>query len=1032
MTSPPSTTPLPTTEDDQIPVEYAGLRAMVPTQRQLQEGYTPDPSTVPDDEPEETDAVPRKSFKTRSKEFLQSINPMKVDGPKLPLLVLSMSAMLGGWSGAAIGLAAPEIQATFGASVTALAVVGMFSSLFILAAGIPLGWLVDRVSRVLLVRISAILRPVGDIMQATAGNFGTFTLGNVFGQFAGTPAAGADLPLMSDYYQARSRARVFGILSVAGSVGGLISMPIVGYMVTYYGWRQATMVLAAMSIVVALLTFLLKEPVRGSSDRLDMGVTTLPDHVPPPPSMGEALRGAWGIKTLRLQSIAGLVGQFAGPLNILLGLVLASRFSLSPLERSFLGTITAVIMIPATLISVGIADRLIVRKPSSLVALQAWLSFISSAMLVAQAFAPNLFIFFVLSLVPAILSTVFAPIGQAVMSLVIPARYRGVGMQIQTPFALIGIIMGPVLLQVASRVTLQQAFLFFAPFLVISGLIYLASAGTVTADIQRARAAAVAEEVSLRNTDGHRDHLLVVRDLEASIDGAVILRGVDLEVRDGEILGLVGTNGAGKSTLLTSICGLVPPTGGAVFFDGRDFTYQMAHDVARAGVSYLPGGKAIFSELTVGDNLRAALAQSKDKDASIDKALEYFPALAERMNVHAAALSGGEQQMLALAQTFLQSPRLLLIDELSLGLAPAVVQNLLDSLKKMNKDGITVVLVEQSLNIATEVCDRLVYMDQGAVKFEGTPSEFLARPELVRSLFLGSASRGLPGGGKGRRRDLANQQEPILVCRDLTIDYGGVRALDGADLEVGPGEIVGIIGSNGAGKTTLFDAISGYEPLTAGRVEFEGEDLTNALPAKRAAHGLSRAFQDARLFGVMTVRDTIAVAFDQHRKGSALGNALWLPASTKKEAEANERVDELMSLLSLTRFADSFINELSTGTRRAVEIACQMAAQPKLLLLDEPSSGLAQAESEALGPTLQRMVRDIGTSLLVIEHDLPLICQVADRLIAMERGRVIASGTPSEVLSSPEVQNGFLSASSTVLRRSGVATSSFPIGDNND
>lgn len=1011
-------------------LEYVGTRGLVPTPRQRE--HDPNAGPAPDHD-DAGEAAPTPTRRERVRAYLASINPAGVEGPMMPLVVLSASAALGGWSSQALGLAAPEIQASFGASVTMLTLVSTITSTFMLIIGIPLGYLVDRVSRVWLVRISALLAPVGDAIQATTTNFGIYTLGNTFGEVARTPAAGADMPLMADYYRARSRTRVYGFIALAGTIGGLVATPIVGYLVEFHGWRSATMTLAAMSMVVALLTFWLREPKRGATDRLDLGLDELSaeqsTHEPPPPSMGEALRGAWSIRTLRLQAIAGFVGTFAAPLNILVALVLASKFAMSPMERSMLAMVTQILVIPAMLLSVGIADRLIERKPSTLVALQAGLSFLSSVMLIAQAFAPNLAVFVVLSLVPALLTTVFGPIGLSVMSLVVPARYRGVGMQIFTPFALVGTLLGPVLVQVASQVTLQQSFLFFAPFLLISGLIYLASAGSVTGDIQRARASAAAEEVSLRGDDGHRDHLLVCRDVEACIEGAVILRGIDLEVRDGEILGLVGTNGAGKSTLLTAVCGLNPPTNGAIFVDGVETTYRHAHEIARLGVGYLPGGRAVFGDLTVEENLRAALATGRAARTDLAEVLTHFPQLESRLRLRAADLSGGEQQMLALAQTFAQSPRLLLIDELSLGLAPGVVESLLAALRSMNAAGTTVVLVEQSLNIAVEVCDRLIYLDQGRVTFEGAPAELLAQPGLVRSLFMGGAVGGLPGRTRPRSPGSPTPAEPVLTCTDITLDYGGIRALAGVDLAVQPLEIVGVIGPNGAGKSTLFDALSGYERLSSGTITLDGRDVTGASPDARARLGLSRAFQNARLFGCMTVRETIAVAFEHRVDRSVLGAALWLPGTRARQRRLDADIDELLALMGLGRYEDVLLGELSTGTRRAVEIACHMAAEPKVLLLDEPSSGLAQAETEALGPTLQRIVRDIGCALVVIEHDLPLLGTVADRLVAMERGAVVATGTPGEVLADERVRAGYLTASDTVLHRSGASPRHHPTGE---
>jgi branched-chain amino acid transport system ATP-binding protein len=236
---------------------------------------------------------------------------------------------------------------------------------------------------------------------------------------------------------------------------------------------------------------------------------------------------------------------------------------------------------------------------------------------------------------------------------------------------------------------------------------------------------------------------------------------------------------------------------------------------------------------------------------------------------------------------------------------------------------------------------------------------------------------------------------------------------------VATGEIVGIIGPNGAGKTTLFDVISGFVVPDAGTVVLDGTDVTSLAPDARARYGLGRSFQNARLFPALTVRENIAVSFEKRARHNPLLAALWTPGLRKSEQRLYSRVDDLIDLLALGDYADKFLGELSTGSRRAVDVACVMAAQPKLLLLDEPSSGLAQAETEELGPVLIRLAKETGAGLLVIEHDLPLITSVSDRLIAMELGTVIATGTPTEVTEDERVLASYLSASDAVLTRSG-------------
>ena len=224
-----------------------------------------------------------------------------------------------------------------------------------------------------------------------------------------------------------------------------------------------------------------------------------------------------------------------------------------------------------------------------------------------------------------------------------------------------------------------------------------------------------------------------------------VLFGVDLEIRSGEILGLLGTNGAGKSTVLRVLSGLAPPTKGhgRVEFQGRDVTGVPAEDLVKQGLVMVPGGKAMFGDLTVMESLDlgARLLPKNERAARIGRELDRFPRLAERRTSQAGSLSGGEQQQLAVAKALLLDPALLCIDELSLGLAPVIVEGLLKTVRDVRDAGTTVVVVEQSLNIAASLCDRAVFLEKGTIRFEGPPRELLERGDIARSVFLGADKR---------------------------------------------------------------------------------------------------------------------------------------------------------------------------------------------------------------------------------------------------------------------------------------------------
>jgi ABC-type branched-subunit amino acid transport system ATPase component len=533
--------------------------------------------------------------------------------------------------------------------------------------------------------------------------------------------------------------------------------------------------------------------------------------------------------------------------------------------------------------------------------------------------------------------------------------------------------------------------------------------------------------------------LLECRGLDVSYGSLQVLFGVDFTVEEGESVGLLGTNGAGKSTLLRAICGLTPPRVGRIAYDGADITGISTARAARLGIIQAPGGKGIFPGLSVVENLKVAgwlyRRQTGRTARAVDQMLERFPALRARKDSPAATLSGGEQQMVTLAQAFIARPRLLLIDELSLGLAPAIVGELLDVVRTIQAAGVTVVIVEQSVTVALQVCHRAVFMERGSVQYEGPAAELLDRPDLLRAVFLGGAiaaaetpSTDAAASEIAKPRahvDVAGLSEAgvqlpkLLEATNLTKQFGGIKAVDDVSIAVHSGEIVGIIGANGAGKTTLFDLLSGYLAPDFGRVVLDGTDVTDWSASRRACARLGRSAQDARLFPSLTVREAIKVAYERHLTArDPLGVVLASPASRESERGASARADELAELMGLTGYLDSFVAELSTGTRRIVELACSLAHRPRVLLLDEPSSGIAHKEAEALAPVLSRIQVELGASLVIIDHDVSLLSAVADRLVAMESGRIIATGAAKDVLADPAVVTSYLGGDPATIARS--------------
>lgn len=526
--------------------------------------------------------------------------------------------------------------------------------------------------------------------------------------------------------------------------------------------------------------------------------------------------------------------------------------------------------------------------------------------------------------------------------------------------------------------------------------------------------------------------LLECSGLEVSYGRNHVLHGVDLTLDAGEVLALLGTNGAGKSTLLRAISGLTPPRRGSIRLAGRDVTGSDPMRMARAGLAYMPGGRGIFPDLTVGENLRMATWISRhDREhcaRGLTRATTLFPALRDRLDDRAGLLSGGQQQMLALAQALMQGPvdqdgvpgvRVLLIDELSLGLAPAVVAELLDVVGKLRDGGLAVLLVEQSAELALAIGDRAMFLEKGEVRFAGPAADIAARGDLIRSVFLSAAVADAVAEHQAVDHSDANSDTgpSAIGCRGLRKTFGGVVAIAGVDLEVRPGEIVGLMGPNGAGKTTILDALSGFLNPDAGRITLGGNDVTDRSPQERAHLGLGRSFQDARLFGGLTVVETIAVSCERWvTSREPVAAALRLPASLLSESDVAARVEAIIAMLGLGVFRDRFAGQLSTGSRRLVEFGCLLVQQPDVLLLDEPAAGLARAEAELMGPLLRRIRTATGGALVIVEHDVGLLRRTCDRIIALDMGAVVAVGAPDDVLADPTVIATYLGASVTPKR----------------
>ena len=283
------------------------------------------------------------------------------------------------------------------------------------------------------------------------------------------------------------------------------------------------------------------------------------------------------------------------------------------------------------------------------------------------------------------------------------------------------------------------------------------------------------------------------------------------------------------------------------------------------------------------------------------------------------------------------------------------------------------------------------------------PGGVAALLERSRLAVLSFIERGLPPRAFGKV-----EGAPPLRVHELSIQFGGIHALERVTLEVGKGEIVGLIGGNGAGKSTLMNCVSGHLSPQSGRIEVFGQDVTGLAPEYRPALSLARTFQDARLYPGLTVRESVLVALDTSDRSGTASSLVAAPWVRMSERRKRAEVDVILERLGLLDRGDALINELSTGMRRLCGLATVIATRPGLVLLDEPTAGIAQREAEAFAPLLRSLRDDLGCAVLIVEHDMPMLMGLCDRIFCLENGAVIAEGTPAEVQANPHVIASYL------------------------
>ena len=964
--------------------------------------------------------------------------------PPLALGVLFVLNLVDELDQTLFGAVTPNIRDTFELSEQTVTSLAAIAGALVIMLVVPIAVWADRHNRVRMTATAAMAWGSMTVMTGVAGFMGVFAVlimarfGAGLGRVMNEPVHAS---LLADYYPPPQHGRVFSIHRMANPLGIMLVLPCAA-LADIVGWRLGFVFVAIPTILAVLLVSRLHEPVRGAS--VDIALATRADENAPKVPFGEAWRTLVGIPTLkRIWASGFLFGAAVIPITAFFAFFFENVYNVESITaRGAILTLYGLGSVVGLQIGSRLATKALMAGKIDHLARLCGVTMVGlGGSLLLLALAPWIGLSIAAVFLVGVTGPVFASYNLPIAAAVAPPRLRSQAFGwFVFWFGFGAIALTPILSGLGENSGYRLGISVLAVMVAASGLIYFTAHQFIRKDAERAFAALMAEAKLRSEREAGDAATLVCRGVEVAYDQVQVLFGVDMEVREGECVALLGTNGAGKSTLLKAISGVVDVTGGAIFFDGRDITQSDGVATTKAGIIQVPGGKAVFPTLTVAEHLRAAGWLYRNDPAYLKQAnaqvLETFPRLEERIDQQAGNLSGGEQQMLALGMAFIAKPKLLMIDELSLGLAPTIVEQLLDIVRQIQAGGTSIILVEQSINIALTVADRAYFLEKGEVRFEGSTAELLTRDDIVRSVFLEgartggdgnvvvkeSASRSSNGNGNG-----SAPGDTVLAVSGLVKRFGGIRAVDDTSFELHQGEILGLIGPNGAGKTTIFDLVSGFLIPDQGRIRFAGHDITRMAPDGRAWLGLGRSFQDARLVPSLSVAENIAIGLERHLDlRDHVASTMGLPGVVQLEADVAWTVHDLIELMNLGAFRDKFVRELSTGSRRIVDLAMCIAHDPNVLLLDEPSSGIAQRETEALGPLLKRIQSETGCALLVIEHDMPLITSVSDRMIALELGSPISEGTPQEVISNPRVVSSYLGGDMAVINRSGTAPDAEP------
>jgi ABC-type branched-subunit amino acid transport system ATPase component/sugar phosphate permease len=682
-----------------------------------------------------------------------------------PLVLLTIAAVIPSTFGNGVNLIGNNLEKSFHLHDSGLGAIGFVAGVAPLLWAVPLALWADRKSRKIVAAAALLAFAVIGPAMALSPNVWWFVFLYLLASVGSAVGQTVHNSYLSDAYPTEGRSRVFSWHYLADPLAQTLGILVFGYVVVFsHDWRWG-LIVAVVGLPIGLSLFRIREPDKGTNESshilkaAGMDVHSQQESAPRV-LLGSAVTRLLRIRSLYYELVAVAVLGFVGVSASLFGnLYFVRVWHQSTAHRSDIYSIIGLSAFLGLPLAYAVGDRLFRRAPQAPLVLAGMCITMYGLLFTASLYMPSLWLVVLFQFLG---NAAVAPIAIAIfqtLAATAPPEMRSICFAMFGVYSAVfgGFAGGIVLGAISDATNVTTALTFIGPVCALGGALLVVGSRFVRRDITL-----VIEDVLERYAEGKRRQsggeipALQIHNMDFFYGTQQVLFDVNLEVAEGEIVALLGTNGAGKSTLLRAVAGLDHPHRGVIRIFGTNSTYLEPEQIIDLGAALLVGGKMTFPGLSVRENLRIGQhsfrRDSQRARAALDEAVGLFPELSSRLDQPAGTLSGGEQQMLALARIMMTKPRLLMIDELAFGLAPMTVERLMEIVRRVNAEGATVILVEQSVNRAMTLAEHTFFLERGEVRFDGSISELLQRDDLLRPVFLASVGSALGtdgGGGHG-------------------------------------------------------------------------------------------------------------------------------------------------------------------------------------------------------------------------------------------------------------------------------------------